>query len=333
MKNAFGRALKAVFGIKIRLWAFILACVLCVGVTYGLTVQRERNRIGSEDNYNQAMKYLEIKNVIDEYYVGTVDEEAVSASAFAAMVAGLGDEWSYYMSPSEYSAYQLYSANQYVGMGVSVDKDAATGGLKITGVYDASPADNAGLAIGDIILSINGEDITEPLDSSDTEISVVWNGTKDGKEYTFSDTLTLTMNDPHNAETLIFRSTGSDAVYMYGDGSFFACGVQAVDYKDYVAAKGYWSWDGEELCVVVTSTYGMMETYERTITVNGDADSGYSFTVYWGMFPMSITITKEQADIYLTPDTTFGDTSLTKEKNYPVWDNDKDIHETQTPAA
>ena len=45
-------------------------------------------------------------------------------------------------------------------MGVSVDKDAATGGLKITGVYDASPADNAGLAIGDIILSINGEDIT-----------------------------------------------------------------------------------------------------------------------------------------------------------------------------
>ena len=57
--------------------------MLCVGVTYGLTVQRERNRIGSEDNYNQAMKYLEIKNVIDEYYVGTVDEEAVSASAFA----------------------------------------------------------------------------------------------------------------------------------------------------------------------------------------------------------------------------------------------------------
>ena len=161
MKNAFGRALKAVFGIKIRLWAFILACVLCVGVTYGLTVQRERNRIGSEDNYNQAMKYLEIKNVIDEYYVGTVDEEAVSASAFAAMVAGLGDEWSYYMSPSEYSAYKLYSANQYVGMGVSVDKDAATGGLKITGVYDASPADNAGLAVGDIILSINGEDITD----------------------------------------------------------------------------------------------------------------------------------------------------------------------------
>ena len=77
-------------GIKIRFWAFILACILCIGVTYGLTVQRERNRIGSEDNYNQAMKYLEIKNTLDEYYVGTVDEEAVSSAAFAAMVEALG---------------------------------------------------------------------------------------------------------------------------------------------------------------------------------------------------------------------------------------------------
>ena len=113
----------------------------------------------------------------------------------------------------------------------------------------------------------NGEAITDPLGSSDTEITVVWNGTKDEVEYTFTDTIELTMKDPHNKDTLIFRGAGSDAVYMYGDGSFFACGIQAVDYKDYVAAMGYWSWDGEELCVVVTPPYGPMQTYERTITV------------------------------------------------------------------
>ena len=160
MKNGIGRVFKAVFGIKIKLWAFILACALCVGVTYGLTAQRERGRIGSEDNYNQAMKYLEIKNAIDTYYVGTVDEESVSAAAFAAMVSGLGDEWSYYMSPSEYSAYKLYSANQYSGLGVQLDKDAETGGMKITGVNDGTPAKTAGLAVGDIILAVNDSDIT-----------------------------------------------------------------------------------------------------------------------------------------------------------------------------
>ena len=161
MKGRLGNIVRAFFGIKIRFWALILACILCVGVTYGLTVQRERNRIGSEDNYNQAMKYLEIKNKIDESYVGTVDEDAVSSAAFSAMVEALGDQWSYYMSPSEYQAYQLYNANQYVGLGVTIDKDAGTGGMKITGVYEDSPADSAGLEVGDIILAINSTDITD----------------------------------------------------------------------------------------------------------------------------------------------------------------------------
>lgn len=161
MKSGFGRLIKAFFGLKIRFWALLLACVLCVGVTYGLTVQRERGRIGSEETYNQALKYLEIKNKLDEYYVGTVDEEAVSSAAFAAMVDGLGDEWSYYMSPAEYGAYQLYSANQYVGLGVTFDKDVETGGLKITAVNPGTPAANASLAAGDIITSIAGQDITE----------------------------------------------------------------------------------------------------------------------------------------------------------------------------
>ncbi len=161
MKNGFSRALKAFFGIKIRFWVFILACVLCVGVTYGMTVQRERGRLGSEENYVQAMKYLELKNMLDETYVGTVDESAVSSAAFEAMVDALGDQWSYYMSPSEWQAYQLYSANQYVGLGVSIEKDADTGGFVITGVYADSPAAGAGLAVGDIIKAINGTDITD----------------------------------------------------------------------------------------------------------------------------------------------------------------------------
>ena len=49
------------------------------------------------------------------------------------------------MSPSEYAAYKLYSANQYTGLGVSIDKDAETGGFKVLGVSSGSPAANAGI--------------------------------------------------------------------------------------------------------------------------------------------------------------------------------------------
>lgn len=160
MKNRFGGLLRAFFGIKIPFWAFIIICGLCFGLTYGLTLRSERDRIGSGDNYNQAMKYVEIKNTIDQNYVGEVDEEAVSAAAFSAMVDGLGDKWSYYMSPSEYAAYKLYSANQYTGLGVSIDKDAETGGFKVLGVSSGSPAANAGIKAGHIILAVAGKDIT-----------------------------------------------------------------------------------------------------------------------------------------------------------------------------
>ena len=145
MKNRFGGLLRAFFGIKIRFWAFILVCAICVAATYGLTVRSERDRIGSGDNYTQAMKYLEIKNVLDTNFVDDINEESVSSAAFAAMVDGLGDKWSYYMSPSEYEAYKLYSSSQYTGLGVSLDKDTATGGFVIKGVTADSPADKAGL--------------------------------------------------------------------------------------------------------------------------------------------------------------------------------------------
>ena len=54
----------------------------------------------------------------------------------------------------------------------------------------------------------SGEAITDPLGSDDTEITVVWNGTKDEVEYTFTDTIELTMKDPHNAEDADIQGSG-----------------------------------------------------------------------------------------------------------------------------
>ena len=107
MKDGMKRGFGAFFGIKIRLWMFILACALCVGVTSYTCTTRERAKFGDPENYEQALKYLEVKSVLDRYYVGDVDEEAVSAAAFTAMVQALGDKWSYYMTAEEYKAYQM----------------------------------------------------------------------------------------------------------------------------------------------------------------------------------------------------------------------------------
>lgn len=160
MKQNSGGPLRAIGRLKINFWIALLLCILCVGVTYGVASSRSRAAFGSEENYAQAMKYLEIKNTIDDYYIGEVDEETISSAAFSAMVNSLGDVWSSYMSPTEYQTYQLYSSNQFIGLGVSIAKDSETGGFEITGLTEGSPAENAGLQRGDIILSVGGEDVT-----------------------------------------------------------------------------------------------------------------------------------------------------------------------------
>lgn len=160
MKQNSGGPLRAIGRLKINFWIALLLCILCVGVTYGVASSRSRAAFGSEENYAQAMKYLEIKNTIDDYYIGEVDEGTISSAAFSAMVNSLGDVWSSYMSPTEYQTYQLYSSNQFIGLGVSIAKDSDTGGFEITGLTEGSPAENAGLQRGDIILSVDGEDVT-----------------------------------------------------------------------------------------------------------------------------------------------------------------------------
>ncbi len=160
MKQNSGGPLRAIGRLKINFWIALLLCILCVGVTYGVASSRSRAAFGSEENYAQAMKYLEIKNTIDDYYIGEVDEGTISSAAFSAMVNSLGDVWSSYMSPTEYQTYQLYSSNQFIGLGVSITKDSDTGGFEITGLTEGSPAENAGLQRGDIILSVDGEDVT-----------------------------------------------------------------------------------------------------------------------------------------------------------------------------
>ncbi len=156
VKKVFG----ALFGIKIRLWAVIIVCALCVGATVliGSASDGGGGTKGGDVNAGEASKFLEIKNIIDKYYVGDADDLTVSNAAYTAMLKSLGDQWSYYMTADEYQAYQLYAANQYEGIGVSVAIDGA-GGFAIVAVASGSPAEGAGLRTGDVILSVAGESI------------------------------------------------------------------------------------------------------------------------------------------------------------------------------
>lgn len=146
---------------RIHGWkASILACVICILVTALVTSLIFVGKFGGSSNYKLALKFAQVKQVVDKDYIGDADDTAISDASSSAIISAIGDKWSYYMTAEEYKAYQMYSNNEYAGIGVTIQLDDKTKGFRITAVTSDSPAAKAGLKQGDIIMAIDGEDVT-----------------------------------------------------------------------------------------------------------------------------------------------------------------------------
>ena len=73
-----------------------------------------------------------------------------------AFVRGLGDRWSYYRSAGDYEQLKATRANNYVGVGVTVDYTREEG-LRVLSVVEGGPADQAGVVPGDVITAVDGQ--------------------------------------------------------------------------------------------------------------------------------------------------------------------------------
>lgn len=115
---------------------------------------------GSADSIPSAAKFAEIYSAIDKDYVGQPDMEKVSDAAYSAMIAAIDDRWSYYMTAEQFEQYQQYQSNSYTGIGVTIEKDEDSGLFKVSVVLEDSPASQAGINIGDLMVAIDGQDLS-----------------------------------------------------------------------------------------------------------------------------------------------------------------------------
>jgi carboxyl-terminal processing protease len=100
-------------------------------------------------------------DLVHQQYVNQpVDDTKLMQGAIKGMLDSLGDPHTTYMDPSSFSQQMaaLNTGTQYEGIGAWVD---ATGSyLKIISPMPDSPAQKAGLKPGDIILAVDGQDMT-----------------------------------------------------------------------------------------------------------------------------------------------------------------------------
>ena len=155
-----GNFFSAFFNIGLRLKFIVPFCILLGFGTYALTYKSMLDKIGGKEDFNEAMRYIEIKDIVEDNFIDHVDRKAMGNAAAAAMVAGLGDQWSSFMSEAEYRTYNLYSTNDYADIGMSLLRDESTGGYQVITVDPESPAVVNGLAPGMIITAVDGEKLS-----------------------------------------------------------------------------------------------------------------------------------------------------------------------------
>ncbi len=99
-------------------------------------------------------------NLVHDQYVDPIDDEKLMEGAASGMVASLGDRHTAYMNPTLFTSLNSDLSGQFEGIGATIRKDEATGGILIVSTISGSPARIGGLKIGDLIVTVDGKDIT-----------------------------------------------------------------------------------------------------------------------------------------------------------------------------
>lgn len=104
-------------------------------------------------------KLTEIDKYIRANFLGEVDEEELNNYIAKGYVAGLGDRYSTYYTPEEYTAELNAYQGNLVGIGVTVSMDSS-GYILVHEVYEDSPAETAGILPEDLIVKVDDLDVT-----------------------------------------------------------------------------------------------------------------------------------------------------------------------------
>lgn len=142
--------------------AGVLTGVLVVTLAVGgvkFVQQRQYNGVLSDTSHVQKIEYLE--KLIDQEYLGEVDNDEMAEGVYAGLVYGLGDVYSRYYTADEYAQETASTDGAYAGIGVSIQKNKNNGGVQIAECYEGGPGADAGLQTGDVITAINDTDVTD----------------------------------------------------------------------------------------------------------------------------------------------------------------------------
>lgn len=101
-----------------------------------------------------------LKKLIDEKYMGEVDEDALKEGLYKGYLQGLDDPYSVYYDEEETKELYETTEGEYSGIGAVLSQDLKSGVITLVQIYEDSPADKAGLKDEDILTKVGTLDVT-----------------------------------------------------------------------------------------------------------------------------------------------------------------------------
>ncbi|MBQ9023945.1 MAG: S41 family peptidase [Bacilli bacterium] len=118
-----------------------------------------------DKEYSEFESLYEAYNTIINEYYNEVDSKKLIDGAKSGMLNALEDQHTSYFDKEETESFDTELAGTYYGIGAQIQL-IEENKVQIIKIFDGSPAEKAGLKVGDIFVSIDGKS-TDGLDAND----------------------------------------------------------------------------------------------------------------------------------------------------------------------
>ena len=137
---------------RISVWLCLLCVMLAVAFAVLFTSLYYVRRFSQLHAVSEAVELVK-KNY---YFFDDKTEESMVTGALKGLAANMGDKYAEYYTKAEYEELLSGNSGTFIGMGVLVS-EMEEGVFIITAVYDNTPAQEAGILVGDQLIRANGE--------------------------------------------------------------------------------------------------------------------------------------------------------------------------------
>ena len=132
----------------------------CAAISFFLIAMVLMTTAFVDKYYYVDKKLLAIESVLNTYYVGDIDRQQLEEGIYKGFVAGVGDAYTNYYTPEEYTSFKEKSSGMYAGIGIQMTLQIYDNSIEITEVFEGSPAEKAGMLPKDRIIKAAGKNVT-----------------------------------------------------------------------------------------------------------------------------------------------------------------------------